>query len=244
MPKIHVIPAGNQHRSRHQHMQAQIKQGQNDVRYFATEARRQQGLLGAHVASQSTYDAAHRNLENAQQKLASFNQQLAAIGANLNADPSGPVERNPSYLNAKAQRDEAAQQLDHTIVRAPFSGIVTNVPSIAPSVPSASKSGSATLINTPRRTGKRNISQHRASSVWRKHSASRHIRTNPSSGSVLIIALRPLFEIGCHLYRGTLGVLVIVSVKSLVWIVALDKSWWTYGKSGRFVKRQRSTGRY
>jgi membrane fusion protein, multidrug efflux system len=31
-----------------------------------------------------------------------------------------------------AQRDEAQRQLDHTVVKAPFAGIVTNVPSIAP----------------------------------------------------------------------------------------------------------------
>jgi membrane fusion protein (multidrug efflux system) len=113
-------------------MQAQIRQGQNDVQYFATEAGRQQDLLNAHVASQSAYDTAHRNLENAQQKLVSLNQQLAAIAANLHANPGGPVEEDPSYLNALALRDEAARQLAHTVVRAPFSGIVTNVPSIAP----------------------------------------------------------------------------------------------------------------
>jgi membrane fusion protein, multidrug efflux system len=31
-----------------------------------------------------------------------------------------------------AQRDEAARQLDHTVVKAPFAGIVTNVPALAP----------------------------------------------------------------------------------------------------------------
>jgi membrane fusion protein (multidrug efflux system) len=31
-----------------------------------------------------------------------------------------------------AQRDEAARQLDHTVVKAPFAGMVTDVPSIAP----------------------------------------------------------------------------------------------------------------
>jgi membrane fusion protein, multidrug efflux system len=31
-----------------------------------------------------------------------------------------------------AQRDEAARQLAHTVVRAPFAGMVTDVPSIAP----------------------------------------------------------------------------------------------------------------
>src|SRR3984885_12387904 len=43
-------------------MQAQIKQGQSDVEYYRTEFGRQQALLNAHVASESTYDAARRNL--------------------------------------------------------------------------------------------------------------------------------------------------------------------------------------
>jgi membrane fusion protein, multidrug efflux system len=113
-------------------MQSQIQQAQNDIDYFDTEFHRQQDLLAAHVASQSTFDAARRSLQNAQQKLASLTQQLGAIAANLDDDPTGPVEKNPRYLDAVAQRDEAARQLAHTVVKAPFAGIVTNVPSIAP----------------------------------------------------------------------------------------------------------------
>src|SRR3984957_6605457 len=113
-------------------MQSQIQQAQNDIDYFNTEFHRQQDLLAAHVASQSTFDTARRNLQNAQQKLASLNQQLGAIAANLDDDPTSPVEKNPRYLDAVAQRDEAARQLAHSVVKTPFAGIVTNVPSIAP----------------------------------------------------------------------------------------------------------------
>src|SRR3984893_2243890 len=113
-------------------MQAQIKQARNDIDYFDVESKRQQDLLREHVASESTFDTAHRNLQNAQQKLASVTQQLAAIAADLDGEPDGPVERNPRDLEAVAQRDEAARQLAHTVVRAPFAGMVTNVPSIAP----------------------------------------------------------------------------------------------------------------
>jgi membrane fusion protein, multidrug efflux system len=113
-------------------MQSQIQQAQNDIDYFDTEYRRQQDLLAAHVASQSTFDTARRSLQNAQQRLASLTQQLGAIAANLDDDPTGPVEKNPRYLDAVAQRDEAARQLAHTVVKAPFAGIVTNVTSIAP----------------------------------------------------------------------------------------------------------------
>jgi membrane fusion protein (multidrug efflux system) len=113
-------------------MQARIKEAQNDVGYFGTQLRRAQSLLAAHFGTQSAFDTANRDLQNAQQTLASLNQQLAAIAANLDGDPEGPVEQNPRYLDALAQRDEAARQLDHATIRAPFAGIVTNVPSIAP----------------------------------------------------------------------------------------------------------------
>src|SRR6266403_593569 len=113
-------------------MQAQIKQAQDDIEYYDREFHRQQDLSSKFIASQQTFDSARRNLQNAQHKLASLNQQLAAIAANLNGDPNIPVEQHPRYLAAIAQRDEAARQLDHTVVKAPFAGIATNVPAIAP----------------------------------------------------------------------------------------------------------------
>ena len=53
-------------------------------------------------------------------------QQLAAIAANSTAIPISPVEQHPLYLS-QAQRDDAQRELDHTVVKAPFDGIVTNV---------------------------------------------------------------------------------------------------------------------
>jgi membrane fusion protein (multidrug efflux system) len=113
-------------------MQAQIKQAQDDIDYYDREFHRQQDLAAKNIASQQTFDTARRNQQNAQHKLASLNQQLAAIAANLNGDPNIPVEQHPRYRDAVAQRNEAARQLDHSVVKAPFAGIVTNVPSIAP----------------------------------------------------------------------------------------------------------------
>jgi len=127
-----VRNALNALKANYRDMQSQIQQAQNDIEYYGTEFHRQQDLLAAHVASQVTFDTARRNLLNAQQKLASLTQQLGAIAANLDDDPTGAVEKKPRYLDAVAQRDEAARQLAHTVVRAPFAGIVTNVPAIAP----------------------------------------------------------------------------------------------------------------
>src|SRR3984957_20085753 len=127
-----VRDALNALKANYRDMQSQIEQAQNDIGYFGTEFHRQQDLLAAHVASQSTFDTARRNLQNAEQKLASLTQQLGGIAASLDNDPTGPVEKNPRYLDAVALRDEAARQLAHTFVKAPFAGIVTDVPSIAP----------------------------------------------------------------------------------------------------------------
>ena len=54
--------------------------------------------------------------------------QLARLGGNADI----PTDQHPQYRQAQAQVDEAQRQLDHATVRAPYAGIVTSVPSIAP----------------------------------------------------------------------------------------------------------------
>ena len=119
-------------RASYRDLAAQIAQARVDVAYYATEYARQHDLLLAHVASQAVDDTARRNLQTARQKLASLQQQQAAIAANLNGEPDGPAERNPRYRQALAEQGEAARELDHTVVRAPFPGIATSVTATAP----------------------------------------------------------------------------------------------------------------
>ena len=111
-------------------MQAQIGQAQADVDFYQTEFSRQEELSRNNFASKSAFDQARHDRDVAQQKLASLKQQLSGIAANLDNRPGDPVEQHPRYRDAVASRDEAARQLDHTVVRAPMAGIVTNVPSL------------------------------------------------------------------------------------------------------------------
>jgi membrane fusion protein, multidrug efflux system len=113
-------------------MQARIAQAQYDLGYSRVQFNRARNLAKVQIVSKTGYDTAHRNLASAQQALASLNEQLAGIAANLNGHPTGPVEQYPQYLSAMAARNEAARELAHTVVRAPFDGIVTSVPSIQP----------------------------------------------------------------------------------------------------------------
>jgi membrane fusion protein, multidrug efflux system len=113
-------------------MQAKIAQARYDLGLSQVLFRRAQSLAQVQIVSKTGYDTAHRNLESSQQAVASLEAQLAGIDASLNGHPTGPVEQYPQYLSALAVRNEAARELDHTVVRAAFDGIVTSVPSIQP----------------------------------------------------------------------------------------------------------------
>jgi membrane fusion protein, multidrug efflux system len=93
---------------------------------------RNAALLPSGTTSKATYDQARFTLEVDKNKLESLRQQAAVQLARLAGNPNIPATQHPQYLQAKAQVDEAQRQLDHTIVKAPFAGTVTNVPSIAP----------------------------------------------------------------------------------------------------------------
>jgi membrane fusion protein (multidrug efflux system) len=58
------------------------------------------------------------------------------------------VTEHPLYKQAKAKVDEAQRQLDHTVVTAPFAGIATSVPAIAPGKYLAASTTAFYLVNT------------------------------------------------------------------------------------------------
>ena len=105
--------------------QAQVELDQATFDRFAT-------LVKSDSISKANYDQARFSLQADKSKVTSLKQQAEVQLARLAGNPDIPVTEHPQYLQAKAQVDEAQRQLDHTIVRAPFPGIVTNVPSIAP----------------------------------------------------------------------------------------------------------------
>jgi membrane fusion protein (multidrug efflux system) len=89
-------------------------------------------LLHSNTVAQSNYDQAHYTLENDKSKLAALREQAQVQLARLGGNPDVAVTEHPQYLQAQAQLAEAQRQLDHTVIKAPFAGIVTSVPSIAP----------------------------------------------------------------------------------------------------------------
>jgi membrane fusion protein, multidrug efflux system len=90
------------------------------------------GLLKANAIAPATYDQSRLTLATAQAQLLSLEHtaqtQLAKLGGGLDV----PVEQQPQYMQADAAVHEAERQLAHTIVRAPFNGVVSEVDSLQP----------------------------------------------------------------------------------------------------------------
>jgi membrane fusion protein (multidrug efflux system) len=113
-------------------MQADIAAQQAQVELDQVTFNRYANLVTSDTVSKATYDQANYTLQADQSKLVSLKHQAEVALARLSDDPDIAVTDHPQYMQAKAQVDEAQRELDHTVVKAPFAGIVTNVPSIAP----------------------------------------------------------------------------------------------------------------
>jgi membrane fusion protein (multidrug efflux system) len=99
---------------------AQVAQDQADFGRYAS-------LIHGGGVTRAEYDDAHFKLMADQSRLESLQEQAKTQLAKLGGDITTPVEQLPDYLSAQADVAEAQRQLDHTVVRAPFNGIVTNV---------------------------------------------------------------------------------------------------------------------
>lgn len=126
----------------HQDIQAQQAQVELDQANFD----RYSVLIRTESISKSNYDQARFTLAADKKKLDSLKQQSEVQLARLGGNPDLPVAEHPQYRQAQANVEEAQRQLDHTVVRAPFNGIVTQVDALQPGTYLVSQT--AALTNT------------------------------------------------------------------------------------------------
>ncbi|MGE0120521.1 MAG: HlyD family secretion protein [Dongiaceae bacterium] len=107
--------------------QAEIELAQSNVEFYERELKIYQGMAAGKVVAQTQLDEASHNLTEARQQLPALRQELAGILAQLGGQPDLAPETHPRYLAAKAQLDQARLDLEHTVVAAPASGILSNV---------------------------------------------------------------------------------------------------------------------
>ena len=111
---------------------AQIAAQQAQVNVNQRTFSRYQALVKENAIAAIQVDTARAALLSSQATLASLRQTAATTLAKLNGNINIPAQQTPAYQKAKAAVDEAQRQLDHTVVRAPFSGVVSEVDSLQP----------------------------------------------------------------------------------------------------------------
>jgi membrane fusion protein (multidrug efflux system) len=129
-------------------MLSDVAAQQAQVDLDQTNFDRNAKLLKTATVSQAMFDQMRYTLDNDKSKLAALQQQAMVQLAKLGGNPDIAVADHPQYRQAQAQVDEAQRQLDHTAVKAPFAGIVTNVPAIAPGKYLAASTTAFFLVDT------------------------------------------------------------------------------------------------
>jgi len=104
---------------------------QSQVALDQTRYERATRLLTSGVESRAGFDQAQYTLRTDQSKLEALREEARVQLARLGGNPDIPAAQFPQFQQASAQVAEAEREFLHTVVTAPFAGIVTNVPAIA-----------------------------------------------------------------------------------------------------------------
>jgi membrane fusion protein, multidrug efflux system len=115
-----------------------------DVAYNERELERQQGLAARDLGSEVDVADARHEYEVAKQQIPIIEQALAQLRAQIGGqivptagtaaavafDPSAALTGNAALRTVKAMLQDAKLDLEHTVVRAPFEGVVSRVPTV------------------------------------------------------------------------------------------------------------------
>ena len=121
--------------------QQQVEMDQANFDRFAN-------LVKSGGVTRAEYDNARFQLASNKQAVESLKTNADVQLARLGGDPEVDVHRMSDYLQAKARLEEAQRQLDHTVIYAPFDGIVTQVDTVQPGMYLAASTAAFGIVST------------------------------------------------------------------------------------------------
>ena len=108
----------------------QLALARTNAAYEQRELDRLTALAERKLASEVDIDEQRHERDVANQEIQVTERALEQIRARLGGNLDRPVTEQAAYLAAKSSRDAAALDLEHTVVRAPFAGIASKVPTL------------------------------------------------------------------------------------------------------------------
>ncbi len=110
--------------------------------------QRASALVGRGDLARSVFDDARFKLQADQEALASTALAAQVQLTRLDGDSEVDVTSLPAYRQAQARLDEVLRQLTDTVVRAPFAGVATQVPTLQPGMYLPAGTAAFGLIST------------------------------------------------------------------------------------------------
>ena len=121
--------------------QQQVNADQSTYDRFAS-------LVKQHAVTQQETDDARYKLAADQQAVRAMESQARALLAKLAGNPDIAVDDMPSFKQAQAQVAEAEREMAHSVVRAPYDGIVTQVNKLQPGMYLGASTAAFGLVST------------------------------------------------------------------------------------------------
>jgi membrane fusion protein (multidrug efflux system) len=132
----------------YQRLQHEVEAREAQVQSDQATYDRFSNLVRGGAATRAETDDSRFKLAVDQQNVEALRVQAQVQLARLDNNPDIDPTQTPSYQLAKARLDEAQRQLDHTVVRAPFDGIVTQVDGVQPGMYLAASAPAFALVST------------------------------------------------------------------------------------------------
>jgi membrane fusion protein (multidrug efflux system) len=108
----------------------QLDLAQQTLTLRQADLSRKTELLNTRSGSRAEVDTAEIAVTAARGQLEQLQQQKATITSQLQGNPDLPLEAFPPYREAQAALERARHDLERTVLRAPISGVATQVSSI------------------------------------------------------------------------------------------------------------------
>lgn len=114
-------------KARHRARRAELVAAKQDADFFKDEMERAEALWANRNISETRVSAARREATQADRKVDIAEEEIAAVLAELNGDPTLPTARHPDVMRAQAELTRAELDLAATTLRAPSDAIAANL---------------------------------------------------------------------------------------------------------------------
>jgi membrane fusion protein (multidrug efflux system) len=105
-------------------------------------------LVKQRAVTQQAFDDARYKLAVDQQAVDASQSQARALLAKLSGNPNIAVTDTPAFKQAQARVAEAEREMSHSVVKAPYDGIVTQVNKLQPGMYLGASSAAFALVST------------------------------------------------------------------------------------------------